>query len=77
MPSTGWSTGAAEALLSVTDDRAETTKHKTAKKLYKKMRPSAKANVIAAVPKLGALVESHLDANAEAPADGAAESSAS
>jgi hypothetical protein len=69
----------AEALLSVTDERAEVSKHKTAKKLYKKMRPKAKTNVIGAVPKLGALVESHLDGTGAEPdtADAPAESSAS
>jgi len=51
-----------EALLAVTDERAETSKHRTAAKLYKKLRPSAKTNVAQAVPKLGALIESHLEA---------------
>lgn len=50
----------AEAMLSVTDEQAEVTKHKTARKMYKKMRPSAKENVVAAVPKLGALIEKRL-----------------
>src|SRR5688572_5919808 len=36
----------AENLLAVTDVRAERTSHGTAKKLYSKMRPSAKTNVI-------------------------------
>lgn len=49
----------AEDLLSVTDDKAQTTKHKTARKAYEKMRPSAKRNVALAVPKLGRLVERH------------------
>jgi hypothetical protein len=52
----------AEDLLSVTDERAVRTKHKTAKKLYDKLRSSAKRNVSAAVPRLGALVERHLGA---------------
>jgi hypothetical protein len=52
----------AEALLTVTDDRAKDSRHKTAKKLYGKLRPSAKVNVAGAVPKLGALIESHLEA---------------
>lgn len=46
----------AEALVSVTDARAETTKHKTAQKLYLRFRPSALANVEEAIPELGALV---------------------
>ncbi|MBT8495837.1 MAG: hypothetical protein KJO07_22530, partial [Deltaproteobacteria bacterium] len=50
----------AEAMLSVTDRAATETKHKTAAKMYRKMRPSAKDNVIAALPKLGAIIEKHL-----------------
>lgn len=50
----------AEDLLVVTDERAETSKYKTAAKLYKKLRPSAKKNVSGSVPKLGALLERHL-----------------
>jgi hypothetical protein len=49
-----------EDLLAVTDERAQRTKHKTAKKIYDKLRPSAKRNVSAGVPRLGALVERHL-----------------
>ncbi len=59
----------AEALLSVTDARAASTKHKTAGKLYGKMRPSAKRNVSAAIPKLGSLMEQHVRA-ADAAAPG-------
>ena len=50
----------AEDLLSVTDGRAEGTKHKTAGKLYFKMRPKALANVAIAVPKLGALIDQYV-----------------
>lgn len=53
----------ADDLLSVTDSRAESTRHKTAKKAYEKVRPSAKRNVIEAVPKLGRIVERHLGAS--------------
>ena len=59
----------AEDLLAVTDQRAGNTKHKTASKLYNKMRPSAKRNVSGAVPKLGALMERHIN---EAEASGRA-----
>lgn len=52
----------AEALLTVTDERAEKTSHKTAAKAYRKMRPSAKNNVIEAVPGLARLIESHIPA---------------
>jgi hypothetical protein len=50
----------AEDLLSVTDERAARSKHKTATKLYGKMRPSAKRNVSAAIPKLGGVMERHI-----------------
>lgn len=50
----------ANDLLTVTDARAETTKHKTAAKMYHKLRPSALNNVEAAVPGLAALIEKHL-----------------
>lgn len=52
----------AEDLLSVTDERAERTSHGTAKKMYGKMRDSAKRNVIEAIPELARLVERHLAA---------------
>jgi hypothetical protein len=64
----------AEDLLTVTDERAGKTRHKTASKLYNKMRPSAKRNVSTAVPKLGALMERHIN---EAEAGGVAGSAGS
>ncbi len=54
----------AEDLLSVTDARAERSKHGTAKKAYKKLRGSAKKNVMEAVPPLARLLERHLEATA-------------
>ena len=54
----------AEDLLSVTDARAEKTTHTTAKKMYVKMRPSAKKNVVEALPELSRLLEKHLQAAA-------------
>jgi hypothetical protein len=50
----------AEDLLSVTDQRAENTSHGTVRKLYHRMRASAKANVMAAVPKLAARMEKRI-----------------
>lgn len=50
----------ANDLLSVTDERAETSSHKTAAKMYMKLRPSALNNVEAAVPGLASLIEKHL-----------------
>lgn len=50
----------AEDLLQVTDARAERTSHTTAKKMYGKMRDSAKRNVVEAIPDLARLIERHL-----------------
>ena len=63
----------AEDLLQVTDQRSAGSKHKTASKLYKRMRPSAKRNVSAAIPKLGALMERQIDASESGAATAAAE----
>ena len=48
---------ASEALLSVTDGRAKVSKNGSVKKMYEKMRPSAKRHVEEALPRLGDLVE--------------------
>jgi hypothetical protein len=53
----------AEALLSVTDERANRTSHSTARKMYMKMRDGAKRNVIEAIPDLAKLMEKHLQAS--------------
>ncbi len=50
----------AESLLSVTDERANTTSHSTVRKMYMKMRDGAKRNVIEAIPDLARLIERHL-----------------
>jgi hypothetical protein len=52
----------AEDLLSVTDERAQKTTHTTAKKLYLRMRDSAKKNVVDAIPDLSRMIEKHLAA---------------
>ena len=52
----------AEDLLSVTDERAARTSHGTAKKMYSRMRDSAKKNVIEAIPDLARLIERRLAA---------------
>jgi hypothetical protein len=49
----------ADALLGVTDGRAERTRHTTAQKAYFKLRPTAKRNVEEAVPGLGAVLLRH------------------
>src|SRR5256885_7783743 len=46
----------AEDLLSVTDARAQNTSHTTAKKMYMRMRDSAKKNVVEAIPDLAKLI---------------------
>jgi hypothetical protein len=51
----------AERMLRVTDRRAEGTPHKTAKKLYFKLRPGAKVQVVEALPGVGRVLDSHLE----------------
>ena len=46
----------AEALLSITDDRAQRAKNATLKGAYQKLRPAAKKHVEAAVPRIGRLI---------------------
>jgi hypothetical protein len=50
----------AEDLLKVTDRRAEKSQHGTAKKMYVRMRDSAKKNVVEAIPDLARLIQKHL-----------------
>lgn len=50
----------AERLLAVTDARAERTQYSSARKLYKKLRPSAKEHVLEAVPGLARVVDKNL-----------------
>ncbi len=49
----------ADALLQVTDRKAEKATRAVIKKTYDKLRPSAKKHVESAVPRLGQLVERH------------------
>ena len=49
----------ADALLSITDERAKRAKNASIKKLYEKLRPSAKKHVEAAAPRLGQTLERH------------------
>lgn len=49
----------ADALLSITDGRAERSKNGLVKKTYERLRGSAKKNVEQAVPRLGQLVDKH------------------
>ncbi|WP_433601168.1 DUF6918 family protein [Nocardia sp. CA-135953] len=49
----------AEALLAVTDARADASTRPALRKVYSSMRSSAKKNVIEALPRLGDLVQRH------------------
>src|SRR6185503_12362313 len=56
----------ADALLAISDERAQRAKNQTVKKAYEKLRPTGKKNVEAAVPRLGRLMAKY--ATAPAPA---------
>ena len=49
----------ANTLLVITDRRAETSKHKTLVKAYRKLRPQAEKQVVAAMPRIGSLLARH------------------
>jgi hypothetical protein len=49
----------ADALLSITDEKAKRAKSGMVKGTYDKLRSSAKKNVEAAVPRLAAMIEKH------------------
>ncbi len=49
----------ADALLAITDRRAQRTKYTSAKRLYETLRSTAKKHVEAAMPRVGRLVEKH------------------
>lgn len=49
----------ADALLTITDDKAKRSKSGMVKGTYDKLRSSAKKNVEAAVPRLAAMIEKH------------------
>jgi uncharacterized protein DUF6918 len=49
----------ADALLSITDEKARRAKSAMVKGTYDKLRSSAKKNVEAAVPRLAAMIEKH------------------
>ena len=50
----------AEALLSVTDGRAQSSEHRSVKGAYAKLRGSARKNVESAVPSLGKIIEKYV-----------------
>ncbi len=49
----------ADALLAITDQRAERSRHGSVKVMYEKLRPTAKKHVEAAAPRLGRLLETY------------------
>ncbi len=53
----------ADALLAITDRRAEQAQRKTLRSMYDKLRPSAKKHVEAAAPRLGDLLDKHAPAS--------------
>ncbi|KFZ83490.1 hypothetical protein ED92_06200 [Amycolatopsis sp. MJM2582] len=55
----GRSDEASDALLSVTDARAEKSSRDSIKKVYSKLRPNGKKNVEEALPRLGQLIDKH------------------
>jgi hypothetical protein len=55
----GHSDQAAEGLLAVTDRRAARSQRPVVKKAYDGLRPKGKDNVVVALPRLGALIDTH------------------
>lgn len=51
-----------DALLGITDARAERSQRATIKKAYQKLRPQGKKNVEDALPRLGAMIQKHANA---------------
>ena len=51
-----------DALLGVTDERAQRTSRPTLRKAYEKLRPQAKKHVAEALPNLSKLIEKHANA---------------
>lgn len=49
----------ADALLAITDERAQRSSHAAVRGAYEKLRGMAKKNVEEAVPRVGALIEKH------------------
>ncbi|PSL05214.1 hypothetical protein CLV30_10480 [Haloactinopolyspora alba] len=54
----------ANALLGVTDDRAQASQRDSVKKVYAKLRPQAQKHVEEALPRLAAVIERHVTAAA-------------
>lgn len=50
----------ANALLSITDERARNAEHATVKKAYDQLRPQGLQHTVAAMPRLAGLVQRHI-----------------
>lgn len=59
---------AADALLAISDERAQRSKHQGLRKAYDKLRPTGKKHVEAAVPRVGRLIAKYASAAASASA---------
>ena len=55
----------ADALLSITDERARKSQHRALVKAYQKLRPKGHQHVVAAMPRVGDLIEKYAE-----PGDG-------
>ncbi|HET6284742.1 MAG TPA: hypothetical protein VFH73_27545 [Polyangia bacterium] len=58
----------AEALLAISDERAQRARNATVKKAYEKLRPTGKKHVEAAVPRIGRLIGKYATAATTAAA---------
>jgi hypothetical protein len=58
----------AEALLAISDERAQRSKNGSLKKAYEKLRPTGKKHVEAAVPRIGRLIAKYAPSTATAAA---------
>jgi hypothetical protein len=56
----------ADALLAISDERAQTSKNQNLKKAYDKLRPTGKKHVEQAVPRIGRLIQKYASAAATA-----------
>jgi hypothetical protein len=57
-------TEVADALLTISDERAQRARNATLRKAYDKLRPTGKKHVEAAVPRIGRLIAKHASAAA-------------
>ena len=58
---TSKATSVADALLSITDERAKKSDHRALVKAYSKLRPKGHQHVVAAIPRVSVLIEKYAD----------------